>query len=158
MSVYTYFSTSRRTRDLQDVISRFTLDSATEFLFGKCVHSLSADLVYPYNLTPVGNSVTNPKIADDFARAFADAQYPASQRACRSWLWPLFELWGDKTVEPMKIVNAYIEPILKDAIERAKTAAVHREKPTPESSDEETLLNYLVRLTTGRCYWLYNFS
>ena len=109
-------------------------------------------------MAPVGNSVGNSKITDDFAIAFADAQCTASQRASRSWLWPLFELWGDKTVEPMKVVNAYIEPILKDAIEKAKTAALHRERLTPESSDEDTLLDHLVRLTTGRCYWLYYSS
>ena len=30
-------------------MSRFTLDSATEFLFGNCVESLSAGLPYPRN-------------------------------------------------------------------------------------------------------------
>ena len=64
-------------------------------------------------------------------------------------MWPLFELWGDETVEPMRVVNAYIEPILKDAIEKAKTASLHGEK-LAESSDEDTLLDHLVRLTTGR--------
>ncbi|KAH0833049.1 cytochrome P450 [Lanmaoa asiatica] len=134
--------------DFQDAISRFTLDSATEFLFGKCVDSLSAGLVYPYNVTPVGNLVGNSKVADDFARAFADAQYIVSQRVFKNWLWPLFEMFGDKTVKPMKVVNSYIEPILKDAIEKAKTATLNGEKPTPESSDEDTLLDHLVRLTT----------
>ena len=102
-------------------------------------------------MAPVGNSVGNSKIADDFAHAFTDAQYAASQRVRKSWLWPLFELWRDETAEPMEVVNAYIEPILKDAIEKAKTAAPHGEKSTPESSDEDTLLDHLVRLTTGMC-------
>ncbi|KAF8547417.1 cytochrome P450 [Imleria badia] len=133
--------------DFQDAISRFTIDSATEFLFGKCVHSLSAGLVYPYNAAPVGNSVGKSDDADDFARAFARAQYMASVRVRRSWLWPLFELWGDGTVEPMKVVNAYVEPFLQDAIEKAKAASLHGEN-TPESSDEDTLLDHLVRLTT----------
>ena len=58
----------------------------------------------------------------------------------------------------MKVVNAYIEPILKDAIEKAKVESLHGEKPSPESSDEDTLLDHLVRLTTGRCYRLCYFS
>ncbi|KAF8126892.1 cytochrome P450 [Boletus edulis] len=132
--------------DLQDAVSRFTLDSATEFLFGKCVHSLSAGLVYPDNAIPIENLVGTSNIADDFARAFAKAQNVASERVRRSWLWPLFELWGDVTVEPMKVVNAYIEPILKDAIEKVKTTP--RGKTAPDSSDEGTLLDHLVRLTT----------
>ncbi|KAF8547413.1 hypothetical protein OG21DRAFT_1527175 [Imleria badia] len=111
------------------------------------VYSLSAGLVYPCNATPVEDSLSNSNDADDFARAFAKAQYMASVRVRRSWLWPLFELWGDETVEPIKIVNAYVEPILKDAIEKAKAASLHEEK-NPESSDETTLLNHLVRLTT----------
>ena len=105
-------------------------------------------------MAPVSNSVGNSKTADDFARAFADAQYVVSQRVHKSWLWPLFELWRDETAEPMKAVNAYIEPILKDALEKAKMAAPHGEKSTPESSDEDTLLDHLVRLTTGRYYLL----
>ncbi|KAG9315003.1 cytochrome P450 [Chiua virens] len=115
--------------DFQDAVSRFTLDSATEFLFGKCVDSLSAGLVYPFNVTPLGKSVenSNSKVADDFARAFSQAQYIASLRVRRGWLWPLFEIFTDGTAEPMKTVNAYIEPI---------------------SSEEDTLLDHLVHLTT----------
>ena len=30
--------------DVQDALARFTLDSATEFLFGRCVHALHAGL------------------------------------------------------------------------------------------------------------------
>jgi len=134
--------------DFQDAISRFTLDSATEFLFGKCVDSLSAGLVYPFNVTPVGNSVDNSQVANDFARAFADAQYIASRRFRRSWLWQLFEVFGDDTAEPMKVVNAYIEPILKDAIERANAAATQGEKSTSKLSDGDALLDHLVRITT----------
>ena len=109
-------------------------------------------------MAPVRNSVGNTKIANDFARAFADAQYIVSQRAHKSWLWPLFELWGDETAEPMKVVNAYIEPILKDAVEKAKTAALDVEKPIPESFDEDTLLDHLIRLTTGRRFLLCHSS
>jgi cytochrome P450 len=134
--------------DFQDAISRFTLDSATEFLFGRCVHSLSSGLVYPYNTTPLKNSVGNSNVADDFARAFAMAQHIVSQRLRRGWLWTLFELWGDDTVGPMKVVNAYIEPILKNAIEKAKMDVSHGDKPISKSSDEDTLLDHLVRLTT----------
>lgn len=111
---------------------------------------VSAGLVYPFNVTPVGDSVNNPKIAGDFARAFANAQYIVSRRLRRNWLWPLFELFGDDTVEPMNIVNAYIEPILKDAVKKAKTALPTGEKSNLESSDEDTLLHHLVRYTTGR--------
>lgn len=79
------------------------------------------------------------------------AQHIVSQRLRRGWLWTLFELWGDDTVGPMKVVNAYIEPILKNAIEKAKMDVSHGDKPISKSSDEDTLLDHLVRLTTGEC-------
>ncbi|KIJ13434.1 hypothetical protein PAXINDRAFT_170499 [Paxillus involutus ATCC 200175] len=133
--------------DFQDAISRFTLDSATEFLFGSCVHSLSAGLPYPHNVTTVEAPTGGAEIANDFARAFSQAQVIVSQRIRRSWLWPLFEPFGDKTEEPMKTVNAYIEPILKDAIEKRKVTAMRGEKLSDELSDD-TLLDHLVQQTT----------
>ncbi|EGO01601.1 hypothetical protein SERLA73DRAFT_176994 [Serpula lacrymans var. lacrymans S7.3] len=133
--------------DFQDVISRFTLDSATEFLFGSCVHSLSAGLPYPYNVTSSEAPSGKAKTAEDFAQAFGQAQYIISQRPRKGWVWPLFEFFKDKTEEPMNIVNAYIEPILKEAIEKRKAASLSGEK-TEELSDDDTLLDHLVRLTT----------
>src|SRR4051812_35501938 len=35
--------------DFQDLVARFTLDSATEFLFGANVHSLDAELPFPHD-------------------------------------------------------------------------------------------------------------
>ena len=56
-------------------MSRFTLDSATDFLFGNCVQTLSAELPYPYNVTPAETLTGKAKTAEDFARAFAEAQF-----------------------------------------------------------------------------------
>ena len=36
--------------DIQDLASKFTLDAATEFLFGSCVHSLQEELPRPWNV------------------------------------------------------------------------------------------------------------
>jgi hypothetical protein len=150
---YSYSSHLDTKRLPQDAISRFTLDSATEFLFGSCVHSLSAGLPYPHNVTTVEAPTGGAEIANDFARAFSQAQVIVSQRVRRSWLWPLFEPFADKTEEPMKTVNAYIEPILKDAIEKRKVAAMRGEKLSDELSDD-TLLDHLVQQTTGaRLSW-----
>ncbi|KAG8765732.1 hypothetical protein FRC16_007862, partial [Serendipita sp. 398] len=38
--------------DMQDLASKFTLDAATEFLFGGCVHSLNESLPRPWNAPP----------------------------------------------------------------------------------------------------------
>ncbi|TDL14036.1 cytochrome P450, partial [Rickenella mellea] len=106
--------------DFQDVMSRFTLDSATEFLFNKCVHSLSAGLPNPYS-SPSPTSPPSPTSdADNFAWAFNEAQRATAQRARIGLTWPLWEMWGDATRGPMRVVNAYLEPILREGIERQR--------------------------------------
>ncbi|KAH7882561.1 cytochrome P450 [Phlebopus sp. FC_14] len=134
--------------DFQDVISRFTLDSATDFLFGNCVQTLSVGLPFPFHVKSAEAPTGKSKIAEDFARAFAKAQFVVSERPRRNWIWPVFEIFGDKTAEPMKVVNAYIEPILQEAIEKRKMALARGEKDGKGPSDEDTLLDHLVRLTT----------
>lgn len=132
--------------DFQDLISRFTLDSATEFLFGHCVDSLYSDLPYPHGIAPPTQEgfVSGP--AEDFARAFAEAQYVVSGRLKVGWPWPLLEIGGDKTKASMDIINAYMDPILADAIAKAKTSG----KTTKEDIDaEENLLSHLVKDTSG---------
>lgn len=130
-------------------MSRFTLDSATEFLFGNCVHSLSAGLPYPYNVAPAAYPTTGKaKAADDFARAFAEAQSMISLRGTKGWIWPLFEIFKDDTTAPMRIVNSFIDPILKEAIAKKQSAEVGGEKNV--DTDDKTLLDHLVQMTTGR--------
>ncbi|KAG2143713.1 cytochrome P450, partial [Suillus clintonianus] len=132
--------------DFQDLISRFTLDAATEFLFGHCVHSLSAGLPYPHNVVTAEALTGRAKTADDFARAFADAQSIIAQRPRRGWIWPLFEIFKDDTAAPMRIVNSFIDPILKEAI--AKTQSAHASGEKNVDNDDTTLLDHLVEMTT----------
>ncbi|KAF5378580.1 hypothetical protein D9615_007123 [Tricholomella constricta] len=137
--------------DFQDLMSRFTLDSASEFLFGHCVHSLTAGLPYPHNSSYVPPESKTPQSnrADDFARAFLEAQEIISSRERYGWIWPLTEILGDKTKEPMKVVNAYLDPIIQEAIAK-KDAAPKSEEVKAEShvEDGKTLMDHLVSLTS----------
>jgi len=141
----------------QDLMLRFTLDSATEFMFGTCVHSLEAGLPYAHS---VNSSSLPPKTkseaaADTFAQAFLEAQELISGRERAGYpVWPLLELFGDKTKAPMDIVNAYIDPIIAEALEKKRDAELVENKTDKvEGSDEigedETLLDHLVRDTNG---------
>ncbi|RDB18325.1 hypothetical protein Hypma_000510 [Hypsizygus marmoreus] len=139
--------------DFQDLMSRFTLDSASEFLFGTCVHSLTAGLPYPHNASYVPPESKTPQAAraDQFARAFLESQEVISSRERYGWIWPLAEIWGDKTKEPMKIVNAYLDPIIQEAIEKQKAAAKTEQfekKAESNVTDGETLIDHLVRLSS----------
>ncbi|KAF9450762.1 cytochrome P450 [Macrolepiota fuliginosa MF-IS2] len=135
--------------DFQDLMSRFTLDSATEFLFGHCVHNLKANLPYPHNAAYVPNTVQTPetRLSNEFSNAFLEAQFAISQRERYGWVWPLYELFGDKTKEHMKVVNAFIEPIVADAIAK-KDNATHQGKEKDPNSEDGTLLDHLVQVTS----------
>ena len=132
--------------DFQDLVSRFTLDSATEFLFATCVHSLANALPYPHDApaalrTPAAGG---DAASEDFARAFAAAQEAVNFRVRMGDIWPYFELLGSKTRAPMRVVDAFLDPILKAAVEKARV-----EKATPglrskeEIGEDETLLDHL---------------
>ncbi|KAF9041455.1 cytochrome P450 monooxygenase pc-3 [Panaeolus papilionaceus] len=147
--------------DIQDLASRFTMDSATEFLFGHDVRSLSAGLPYPstsalYNsVTLHPNNVSHP--ANLFSRAFDEAQRLTALRVRRGENWPLLEFWKDGVKEAMTVVNAFIDPIVKNALDRKRELAQQGnvEKGTDkvknladrEVKEGETLLDHLINYT-----------
>ncbi|TFK35037.1 cytochrome P450 monooxygenase pc-3 [Crucibulum laeve] len=61
--------------DIQDLASRFTMDSATEFLFSQDVRSLDAGLPYPYYSPLAELSEARDHPANKFSRAFDDASF-----------------------------------------------------------------------------------
>ncbi|PCH37762.1 cytochrome P450 monooxygenase pc-3 [Wolfiporia cocos MD-104 SS10] len=139
--------------DFQDIIHRFTIDSATEFLFGSCVHSLRSTIPYPHNDPKYTlPSSTEANRADAFATAFARAQEVIVERSLMGPFWPLFELFRDKSAPYMKVVDEYLDPILKEAV--AKKEARLRdgrhlgEKEAEGLDDDETLLDNLVKYTS----------
>lgn len=139
----------------KDAVLRFTLDSASEFLFGSCVDSLSDDLPYSPMLPspPPAPATTEKTLSSEFSRtfpaAFINAQQRTSERGWRSWAWPLFEIFGDRTKASMKIVDEHIEPIVREAIRK------HQERGQgdgeKEDDEEETLLDNLVKQSSGMC-------
>lgn len=133
--------------DFQDLMSRFTLDSATEFLFGHCVHSLKAGLPYPHNAlyAPTTYQTPESRRANEFSAAFLEAQFVISQRERYGWVWPLTEIFRDRTKEPMKVVNAFIEPIIADAIKKRESTADHEKE---KNLEDGTLLDHLVQVTS----------
>ncbi|KDQ55429.1 hypothetical protein JAAARDRAFT_37440 [Jaapia argillacea MUCL 33604] len=132
--------------DFQDLISRFTLDSATEFLFGHDVQSLSAGLPYPQgsSTTPIGQAEEHP--ADRFARSFSEAQTAMAKRSRYGLAWPLLEFWVDTAKSHLGPINAFVEPILKDAVEKKRRDGELGLKPV-NGQLEDTLLDHLVNYT-----------
>ena len=128
-------------------MGRFTLDSATEFLFGHCVHSLNAGLPYPHNVSYIPSNVLTPEkqLANSFSAAFLDVQFAVSHRERVGSIWPLWEIFENKTKKSMKVVDAFIKPIIADAI--AKNNHARREEKVSQEG-EGTLLDHLVQVTS----------
>ncbi|KAK7445179.1 Protein kinase alk2 [Stygiomarasmius scandens] len=132
--------------EFQDAVSRFTLDSATEFLFGKDVNSLSAGLPYP-------PSVSSPDIlkgfvrdhpSNRFARAFLEGQELTATRTRYGKHWRLREIWGDEVEKRRLVVDEFINPIIEGARQR-------KEKVTGEEKvEEETFLDHLIEYTEDK--------
>lgn len=152
---YSYpFPASSLTSSLnQDLMSRFTLDSATEFLFGSCVHSLATVLPYPFH-APSSLTQRESSPAEDFALAFTQAQDAVNFRVRMGpYIWPWFELFGSKTKGPMRVVDAFLDPILKAAVEKARVEKTLGTATSNDSKEEigedDTLLDHLVKYTDG---------
>lgn len=129
---------------LKDLVARFTLDSATEFLFGMDVRSLSKGLPYP----PTAWNSKNTVEENDFASAFLKAQIASASRGRLQDLWGLREFWKDRVLPHTIEVDKVVIPILEEALRKKaeKAAAGLAEK---EVSDEDTLLSSLVKVTDG---------
>ncbi|KAJ8072723.1 Protein kinase alk2 [Marasmius tenuissimus] len=139
--------------DFQDVVSRFTLDSATEFLFGKDLGTLSGTLPYPhYSPLARADARKSDGLRDTFIRSFNEAQLATALRSRFGAEWPLREFWKDITKEKMKPVHQYLEPVLTEALERhrAKGGVVGEAKGDREVKEGETVLDHLVNYTHDR--------
>ncbi|KAG6874015.1 hypothetical protein C0995_007972 [Termitomyces sp. Mi166 len=136
--------------DIQDLASRFTMDSATEFLFAKDVQSLGAGLPYPHYSPLSRSTASGSHPANIFSKAFDEAQRQLALRARFGAAWPLAEFWKDKVAEKMGPIFDFINPILTAAVARNK-AAGNNEKlganVDREVQDGECLLDHLIKYT-----------
>ncbi|KAF5374195.1 hypothetical protein D9758_004628 [Tetrapyrgos nigripes] len=137
--------------DFQDAIARFTLDSATEFLFGKSVDSLSAGLPYPssHPLAQSGseNFINHP--SNRFANAFANGQEILRSRGLFGKYWRFREFWKDEALQYRKIVEEFVSPILASALDNRRDDVASGLGEAKEIEDE-TFLEHLVKLTKDK--------
>ena len=131
--------------DVQDVLFRFTLDTATEFLFGRDVESLAAELPYPS--THKGHT-RSAHPSDEFAIAFNRAQEYTFPRAVYGKLWPLVEFWKDTVAAERNITDKFIDPLIRTALRKKKDASCAYEL----DKENGTLLDHLVHQTDGKTF------
>ena len=128
--------------DVQDVLSRFTMDTATEFLFGQDVESLSGDLPYPSTFHRPSLR-THP--SERFASAFSRAQEHTYSRLLMGNMWPLISFWEDVVETNKRVTWEFINPLIQTALEKKKAAKGVYEVDREDS----TLLDHLVQQTDG---------
>lgn len=137
--------------DIQDLASKFTLDAATEFLFGTCVHSLDAALPSPITTpspSPSSSNVASSKgkssetilplsngtntldnISHDhqtgksFPTAFTSALYTIASRLRSGSLWPLLEITKDSTKQDVIVIRRFVRGIVEKALARRDAKA-----------------------------------
>ena len=138
-------------------MGRFTLDSATEYLFGQNVDSLSAPLPYPpsspLSRTPEALAAKSHP-ANRFSEEFVKAQVISLRRAYFSNAWPLWEFWRNKAAVHVRTVDEFIEPLCRAALQRKAQREMEQDVAPGlrvEDADDETLLEHLVNLTDGTC-------
>ena len=132
--------------DVQDLFYRFTLDSASEFLFGSDVRSLSADLSYPSTVKAPTSRRIHP--SDSFADAFQKAQVASAARSRFGQFWPLIEFWEDEVEKEIKTVFDYVDPIVERALETKKMKELSSK--TEGVEENESLLEHMAKLTDGK--------
>lgn len=111
--------------DFEDLSARFTIDAASEFLFGHSLDTLS------YRADGF----------DEFMDAFMKIQRVALERNLHGHLWPLFEPFGDRSKKYGDILKEWITPLVERALEHKRKMS---EKGLSIQDDQSTLLEYLT--------------
>ncbi|KAH8831701.1 cytochrome P450 [Flagelloscypha sp. PMI_526] len=123
--------------DFQDLIARFTLDSATQFLFDYDVQSLDAGLPYAQSSNiPNPTHFTNHS-SNAFVNAFLQGQDATSQRIRSGKNASLLEINGNPIPPLRAIIDPYIDGITEQVMKRRSNG---------EKTDEDglSLLEHLA--------------
>ncbi|KAF9475902.1 cytochrome P450 monooxygenase pc-3 [Pholiota conissans] len=131
--------------DFQDLVSRFTLDSATEFLFGDNVGSLLAGIPYPSSYANQNSDSFYAHPSTELVTAFTEGQMDSVCRLNYGNEWPLWEFWKDRVKPRRKVMDAFTEPLMIKALaDREKEISG---EGNSKSEEDVTLLSHLVRHT-----------
>ncbi|KAI5825487.1 cytochrome P450 [Schizophyllum commune Tattone D] len=136
--------------DFQDMVSRFTLDSATEFLFGHDVNSSGAGLPYPPGAAQANSPDFLNHPSNRFVHAFAEGQDMTAMRSRTGAAWRLLEFWKDQVKPCRDVVDDFVREILADP-SRTKVDIEAREGGAePKPREDDSLLDHLVKFTQDR--------
>jgi hypothetical protein len=144
--------------DVQDLLQRFTLDSAALFLWGHALNTLDLPLTQPGRvvLGPKGSAPADGGSEwDEFTNAFETVAVLITRRGVQGDTWPLLELFKDKTEEPIQVIMDWLEPLVRRALDRkAKRMEASGGGAKVSSHDDETVfLDYLTDRSDGTSFF-----
>lgn len=133
---------------MQDLFSRFTLDAASEALFGTELNSLRGSLPVPGQTTRGQQEAVSSDQFTAFARAFDACQDVYMGRITRGYFWPITQLIYDDMAPHVKVIEACVQPLVSRAFERK----VERKSKNLGSEEKVTFLDHLSDQTNGMFY------
>jgi hypothetical protein len=143
---------SNQAIDVQDLFSRFTLDSASEFLFGTQLNTLHHPLTQPgrAKLGPKGSlPMDGGNEFDEFTEAFERVAVIITQRGARGITWPLAELFHDQAEDSIDTIMTWLDPVVNRAVQRKHDMKRLGTLTTAKDSD---FLGYLASTTEGKLF------
>ena len=122
------------------MVSRFTLDSACQFLFGEQLKCLEAGIPYPANADRKDPPQFTDHPSGPVAEAFSVGLNEVTLRSIIGEQWALREFWADQVKPHREMVDRLIEPMLNKALQEGFS---NTEKTSHEG---ETLLSAIIPL------------
>ncbi|KAH9979194.1 cytochrome P450 monooxygenase CYP63 [Russula compacta] len=137
--------------DIQDLLQRCTLDAAALFLWGHALNTLDQPLMQPGRvvLGPKGSAPADGGTEwDQFTNAFETVAVLITRRGVQGDTWPLLELFKDKTEEPIQVIMDWLQPLVREALDRkAKRKEGNGDAKVSTHDDETVFLDYLADRT-----------
>jgi hypothetical protein len=132
-------------------MARFTLDSASEFLFGSCVNSILEPFATPGERASCAESSDTHPTPIAFIRAFTNAQFLISRRTRMGHVWRLWEIPRDESHKFVVDIDRFLDPITEAALSRGRDMdeLFAGSKVSREIENDMTFLDHMVNQTQG---------
>ena len=105
--------------NVQDLLQRVTLDAAALFLWGHALSALDLPLTQPGCIVLCPKGSTPADSGSDwvvFTNAFETLVVLITHRGVQGDMWPLLELFKDKTKELVQVIMDWLEPLVWQAL------------------------------------------
>lgn len=146
LSILSDSASANQPCDVQDLYARFTIDAASEFLFGKNLDTLSGQLPTAGSATLSGRGSSTNDAWGTFAKAFEAVQQIITTRARTGIIWPVFELLDDKTTPHVDVIRQWVDPLVRQTLE---DKAASKKAGIDGNLEEKTFLQHLADSTDG---------